>query len=689
MPSDDAAGPIRVLYAEDNALDADLTRAHFLGHAPDFAIEIVGTGRECLERVRAAAPDVLLLDQYLPDMEGLDVLRALARSGESFPVVLASGAGDEDLVVKALRLGAANYVPKSGDYLVTLPDLLRTVIEEHRRDRSRGLLSARPRRILYVEHNEMDVELTSRHFAEALPEVELDVVRSFAAALERLERPPAYDAVLMDVRMPGQSGLEFVRETRRRGVRMPPFIMITGKGDEATAIASLKLGAADYVTKREGYLEQLGPAVERAVAHDRLERLAAQLHDELARRERVEADRLALQAQLLQAQRMEGIGRLAGGVAHDFNNVLSVILTYTGFVLREMPADDPLRSDLLEVLRGAERAAAMTRQLLAFSRGQVLQAVPLGLNDVAAGMEQMLRRMLGEDIDFAQVLAPDLGVIHADPAQLEQVIMNLVVNARDAMANGGKLTLETSNVDVDEERAARHPGLRPGPHVQLAVTDDGCGMDAHVKAKLFEPFFTTKEKGKGTGLGLSTVYGIVKQSGGDVWAYSEPGRGTTFKVLLPRHPAAAPVARAAPVDVTRVEGTETILLVEDDEQVLQVSRRSLEAAGYTVLTASDGEKAIDVAARHPGEIHLLFTDIVMPRMSGCALAKELARARPGMKVLYTSGYAGGAVVEQGVLDARAHFVTKPFTAADLQRRVREVLDGTERGAGAGAGGRPG
>jgi signal transduction histidine kinase len=448
---------------------------------------------------------------------------------------------------------------------------------------------------------------------------------------------------------------------------MPPFIIITGKGDEATAIASLKLGAADYVTKREGYLDQLTSAVERAIAHDRVDRLNAQLRGELAARERIHA-------QLLQAQKVEGIGRLAGGVAHDFNNLLTVILTYTECVLQAIPEGDPLRTDLLEVRNAGERAAAMTRQLLAFSRKQVLQPVPLSLNEVATGIEQMLRRLLGEDIDFVQVLAPDLGVVRADPSQLEQVILNLAVNARDAMPDGGKLTLETSNVEIDEEYAARHVAARPGPYVQLAVTDTGCGMDEHTRARLFEPFFTTKEIGKGTGLGLSTAYGIVKQSGGDIWVYSEPGRGTTFKIYLPRDLSATAVALKTRPTVTQVTGTETVLVVEDEEQLRKLSRRSLEAAGYTVLTAADGDEAMQVSARHPGDIHLVFTDVVMPRISGRVLAQELARARPGIKVLYTSGYTDDAIVHHGVLNPGTHFVAKPFTSADLTRKVREVLD---------------
>jgi PAS domain S-box-containing protein len=385
---------------------------------------------------------------------------------------------------------------------------------------------------------------------------------------------------------------------------------------------------------------------------------------------------ISLEAQLLQSQKMEAIGSLAGGVAHDFNNLLSVILSYTEFAMEGVPEGDPLKSDLLEVKTSAKRAVALTRQLLAFSRKQVLQPVPLSLNQTALGVDKMLRRILGEDIDLVQALAPDLGLVQADPGQMEQVLMNLVVNARDAMPDGGKLTIETSNLEIDEEYAARHVAVKPGPYVQLAVTDTGCGMDQETKARLFEPFFTTKEQGKGTGLGLSTVYGIVKQSGGNIWVYSEPGHGTTFKIFLPRELSATAATAIVPPPVPmRTTGTETILVVEDEEALRKVARRSLAAAGYTVLTAANGQEALLTSAQHAGDIHLLLTDVVMPKIGGRALAQELSKARPGLKVVYMSGYADDAIVHHGVLDAGTRFLAKPFTATDLMSKVREVLDG--------------
>ena len=300
----------------------------------------------------------------------------------------------------------------------------------------------------------------------------------------------------------------------------------------------------------------------------------------------------------------------------------------------------------------------------------------LDLNQIAAGVEKMLRRILGEDIDYLQVLAPDLGMVRADPGQIEQVLMNLVVNARDAMPKGGKLTIETRNVDLDEEYAARHVAVKPGRYVQFAVSDTGCGMDAATQTRIFEPFFTTKEKGKGTGLGLSTVYGIVKQSGGNIWVYSEPGRGTTFKIYLPRDLSSSKRvtgSRLAAVP-TPSTGTETIVVAEDEEAMRNIAKRILGEAGYTVLTAATASDALLTCEAHQGKVHLLLTDVVMPQMSGRVLAERLVLARPGIKVIYMSGYADDAILHHGTLAPGTHFIGKPFSAADLTKKVREVLD---------------
>ena len=395
---------------------------------------------------------------------------------------------------------------------------------------------------------------------------------------------------------------------------------------------------------------------------------------DITERKRTEEHRRKLELQLQVSQKMEAIGLLAGGIAHDFNNLLSVILGYTEMAVRSLRDGDPLKDDLLEVRKAGDRAAALTRQLLAFGRKQLLQPVQLNLNQVAEDVEKMLRRILGEDIDFVQVLAPDLGVVRADPGQIEQVLMNLVVNARDAMVDGGKLTIETSNVDLDEDYAAEHMGVKPGPYVRLAVTDTGCGMDEQTKAQLFDPFFTTKEKGKGTGLGLSTVYGIVKQSGGTIWVYSELGMGSTFKIYLPRELSVTASATRLRAIVEIAKGSETILVVEDEDALRKVVKRSLEAAGYSVLAASVGDEALRVSEHYEGIIHLLLTDVVMPRMGGKALAQALLKTRPATKVIYMSGYTDNTFVHQGVVDEGTNFIGKPFTSAEVTRKIRDVLD---------------
>ncbi len=387
-----------------------------------------------------------------------------------------------------------------------------------------------------------------------------------------------------------------------------------------------------------------------------------------------------LEDQLRQAQKMEAVGRLAGGVAHDFNNLLTAILGSTELLMRGLEPASPLRQDAAEIKKAGERAAGLTRQLLAYSRRQVLKPELLDLNRVVADMDRLLRRLIGEDVDLVTALAPDLAAVRADRGQVEQVIVNLALNARDAMPRGGKLTIATANAELGPEYADAHVGATPGSYVLLAVSDTGAGMDADTVAHLFEPFFTTKEVGKGTGLGLATVYGIVKQSEGYIAVYSEPGEGTSFKIYLPRVTSGAMAAPAPPSPgppaPSSLRGTETVLVVEDEEAVRSLSRRALEAGGYTVLAAAGGPDAVRLTERYGGPIHLLLTDVVMPGMSGRELAQQLAQRRPGLRVLYMSGYPGDAIVHRGALDPGTAFLQKPFMPEDLTRKVREVLDGT-------------
>jgi nitrogen-specific signal transduction histidine kinase/CheY-like chemotaxis protein len=390
-------------------------------------------------------------------------------------------------------------------------------------------------------------------------------------------------------------------------------------------------------------------------------------------RKRVEQALSDSEEQLRQSQKLEAIGQLAGGVAHDFNNLLTVIGGYSSILLNKLDQDSSFRVSVEEIKKASDRASGLTRQLLAFSRKQILQPKILDLNIVVSELDKMVRRLIGEDIDLLAITDPHLGNVKADPGQIEQVLLNLIVNARDAMPAGGKLTIETANAFLSADYAHSHAAL-VGPHVMLAVSDTGCGMDAELQKHVFEPFFTTKVTGKGTGLGLATVYGIVKQSDGHIWLHSEPGKGTSFKIYLPCvDEVVGDQANAAGMPLV-AKGSETLLLVEDEDQVRRIVQEILEQQGYDVLTAANGEEALRLAEVHGSKIHLLLTDLVMPQMSGRELAEELTTLQPKLKVLYMSGYTDDAIVRHGLLDASLSFIQKPFDVATAARKVREVLD---------------
>jgi signal transduction histidine kinase/CheY-like chemotaxis protein len=385
-------------------------------------------------------------------------------------------------------------------------------------------------------------------------------------------------------------------------------------------------------------------------------------------------DRKHLADQLRVSQKMQAVGELAGGVAHDFNNLLMIVKGHAEMLLDRIDSSSA-RHNLEQIQGATERAATLTRQLLAFSRKQVLQPKVLDLNDVVAGMIKMFARVIGENIDLAFLPGSKLAPVKADPGQMEQVLLNLVVNARDAMPDGGRLTIETCNVELDSVSASQHPVMEAGSYVILIVTDTGCGMDAGTQARIFEPFFTTKGQGKGTGLGLATVYGVVKQSGGFIWVYSEVNHGSTFKIYLPQ--VNADLERGVPEKTSRDAhpGTETILFVEDEESVRELVRDYLGKSGYRVLEAADGVQALEIAAAHRGPIHILVTDVVMPRLSGRELVTRIAAARPEIKILYISGYTDDSIFRHGVLEGGVAFLQKPFNLKDLAQKIRQVLDG--------------
>jgi PAS domain S-box-containing protein len=385
------------------------------------------------------------------------------------------------------------------------------------------------------------------------------------------------------------------------------------------------------------------------------------------------SDRVSLEEQFQKSQRLEAVGRLAGGVAHDFNNLLTVILSYSRMAIDDLREDEPVREYMHEIHKAADRAATLTQQLLAFSRRQVLAPRVVNLNGIVRDMQNILQRVIGEDIELVVELAGSLAHCKLDAGQVEQVIVNLAVNARDAMPTGGRLMLETADVEITPEYGRRHVGVEPGKYVMLVISDTGVGMTSQTRERIFEPFFTTKESGKGTGLGLATVFGIVKQSGGHIWVHSEPGHGTTFRLYFPHteeRPSVQPVSSLPP---TSIAGDEVVLLAEDEPAVREIARKILERAGYTVLEASNGGEALLIVEQHPGPIHVLLTDVIMPRMSGQALAQRLLQVRPELKVLYMSGYTDDAIGHHGVLPPGTEFLQKPLTPELLLRRMRQVL----------------
>jgi signal transduction histidine kinase len=473
----------------------------------------------------------------------------------------------------------------------------------------------------------------------------------FVAALQR----GGTDIIFSDSALPSFDGMAALNIAWKQYPDIP-FIFVSGTLGEELAVDSLKSGATDYVLKRQ--LSRLVPAVRRA------------MHEVEARDEHKQ-----LENQFIQAQKMEVIGNLAGGVAHDFNNMLGVIMGYCEIIMTKLPAENPVREHVEQIQHAAERAVGLTRQLLVFSRKQTVQPVVLDLNATLGSLDKMLRQLIDENIDLHIVAGKELGRINADSGYIGQVLMNLVVNARDAMPNGGELTIETSNVMLDESYAGIHTGVIPGNYVMLDVSDTGAGMTDEVKAHLFEAFFTTKPSGKGTGLGLATCQTVVKQSGGHIGVYSEIGKGTTFKIYFPRvdQPldAAADPLQTGPLP----RGTETLLVVEDEPSVRQLARGVLETQGYEVLSASNGQDALRVARGHKGSpIRLVVTDVIMPQMGGKVMAEWLKTTYPDLKVLFTSGYTGDTIAHHGVLDAGVEFLPKPYTPAILARKVREVLD---------------
>jgi two-component system, cell cycle sensor histidine kinase and response regulator CckA len=632
----------KLLLVEDNPGDARLLREMFKEQGShDTELTQVGSMREAEAHLAGRSFDIILLDLGLPDAEGLGAVRRAHAAAPRVPLVVLTGLDDESLAVQTLLEGAQDY-------------LIKGQIE------SRGLLRA------------LRYAVERKNMQEALF-VEKERLRLQSAALEATA-----DGVMITAR---DGSITWVN---------PAFTRITGfTGEEATGRkpSILRSGKHDHGVYDELWQTVLdGRVWDGELTNMRKDGrlyLEAQTitpvrdaRGEISHFVSVKRDvsqRRKFEEQLRQSQKMEAIGRLAGGVAHDFNNILGVIMGYGEILRRRIPTADPLQGKVAEILKAADSAAALTRQLLAFSRQQVLQPRILDLNLVVAEMDKMLRRLIGEDIELKTSLREPLGSVRADPGQIEQVLMNLVVNARDAMPGTGSLVIETAEVNLDTAAVALHPGAHPGPHILLAVSDTGEGMDKETLSRIFEPFFTTKSLGKGTGLGLSTVYGIVEQSGGHVDVYSEKGMGTTFKVYLPRIEGVATRTAVAVAPRPPLAASETVLLVEDESGLRSMIRETLTDGGYNVLEAGTPGEALDLAKAHQGPIHAILTDVIMPGMSGRELAERLKPLRAETPVVYMSGYTDDAIGHHGLLDPGTLFLQKPFTSGALLWKVHDAL----------------
>jgi two-component system, cell cycle sensor histidine kinase and response regulator CckA len=642
---------LRLLIAEDREEDAELLLLELARGGFDVDYERVQTAATMADALRRRPWDMVISDFSMPGFSAPQALAVLRESGVELPFLVVSGTIGEESAVESLRNGACDFIVK-GKLARLLPAVERELQESRGREARREAERA-------LRESEQQVRLLLDSTGEGIFGVDARGRCTFAnrAAVSMLGYGDQRALV-------GRKVHDLIHVARADVARC--------REQECRLLLGLEADA-------DGYLDD--------ESFDRADgaRFAAEVRMFPVRHgaERVGSvasfvditQRKRLQEQLRQAQKMEAIGSLAGGVAHDFNNLLSVILSYTEMILDGLKRGDPLRGEIEEIKKAGERATVLTRQLLAFSRQQVLEPRVLDLNQVVSGLESMLRRLLGEDVELTLLSQRGLGQVRADPGQIEQVVMNLVVNARDAMTDGGQITIETNNVELGTEYAAQHIGVKPGSYVLMAVTDTGTGMDAATQSRIFEPFFTTKEKGKGTGLGLPMIFGIVQQSGGHIWVYSELGKGTTFRIYLPRADGVVDaIVAAAPSGAVSLKGNETVLLVEDDEQVRAISLTILRRHGYNVLEAANGGEAFLVCERYPAKIHILITDVVMPRMSGRQLAERVIPLRPEMKVLYLSGYTEHTIVHHGMLDAGIAFLQKPIVPDSLLRKVRDVLD---------------
>jgi hypothetical protein len=635
---------LHLLIVEDNPDDADLLLRELRRAGFDPEWSRVETEPDFLAALQNP-PEIILSDYSMPHFSGLRALELLRASGRDIPFILISGTVGEDVAVQAMRDGATDYLLK--DRPARLGSAVKRALAEKQlrvegqeAEVAQARLAERMRFALqnanvgiwdldYTTGIIRGSEIFESHLG-LLPGTFGGTVGALVAAIHPLDR----DAMGETIAEVSRAGGDFsaVYRTLRPGGTVA---WVNGMG-------RVQLGADGEP------LRGIGISLDVTERH-------------------------TLEEQFHQAQKMEAVGRLAGGVAHDFNNLLTVILGFCELSIGDLEPGDPRRADIEEIRKAGERAAGLTRQLLAFSRKQIIEPIVLDLNLIATDMRPMLCRLIGEDVKVVLALRPDLAPVRADRGQVEQVVMNLAVNARDAMLKGGILTIETANVELDEHYAKTHQTVKPGAYVALTVSDTGTGMTPEVQARLFEPFFTTKEVGKGTGLGMATVYGIVTRSGGSVGVYSEIGKGTSFKVYFPRADAAEIVlAGAPPVAPVRV-GTQTVLVVEDEEGLRELAKRLLQRQGYTVLVAANADEALRLFEAHQS-IDVILTDVVMPGASGPELTRQLVEQRPALRVIYMSGYTEDAIVQHGVLKPGIAFLNKPFNSETLGTKIREVLE---------------
>ena len=640
---------IKVLLIEDNPGDIRLIQEMLKEAGVKFKMNLADRLSTGLEHLMKGAPDVILLDLGLLDSQGFDTFKRVHTQVSHVPIIVLTGLADKTLALKAVREGAQDYLVKSQIDNNLLVRAVRYAIERKRVEKA--LLESQRTLEAVVETAPSLIVLTD-------PEGQILLFNRACEELTGYKREEVLGKTIPELFLPP----EWIPVVQKRfadpyapEVQAPHENPWKTKSGEEWPI---EWRCTVVPSPKDGRPCILGTGID------------------ISERKRAEKEMAELQEQLRQSQRMEAIGQLAGGVAHDFNNLLTIIKGNSQLSLMGLKGEDPsLRRNIEEIMKATDRASGLIRQLLAFSRRQAMEMKVIDLNMLITDLDKMLRRVIGEDIELVIRLAEDVGRVKTDPGQIEQVILNLAVNARDAMSDGGKLIIKTQNVEIDEDYVWAHVGVTSGSYAMLSITDTGCGMTPEVKDHLFEPFFTTKEVGKGTGLGLSTAYGIVKQSRGNICAYSEPGRGTTFKIYLPRvdEPLKEMSERVLRKESPR--GNETILIVEDQEEVRKLTVQILRRQGYTVFEASHGEEAMRIAQEHAEEgIDLFLTDVVMPGMSGRELVGSLEFLLPKMKVIYMSGYTDNAIVHHGVLEEGVNYIQKPFTVDALVHKVREVLD---------------